>query len=180
MFRNTLLLPMVVAVALVPWTGLCTGQNPQPAARSEFRMRLIVSRDGYETNIRFNARTGEAWLVSRNRMDPVKEKGEVRQGEYDVVVASGDTSWWAFRVERKTGKAWTLSRGQWNEIVEAAPPPEGDYEVLLKNQGDMLWTRRFDRLSGRLWFGKWTGKGYEWVEMGKADNGAGLSLPLPK
>jgi hypothetical protein len=177
MYRNIVCIAAVGIALLLPWPDHPLAAQP---SGSDYRMRVVVTRDRKEANVRFNFKTGESWLISVNRTTPVKESASVPEGSYDVTVQSGETSWWAFRIERRSGKAWNLAgAGQWFEFVEPAAVPEGEYEIQALCQADSNWVRRFDRVSGRLWYGKWTGKAYEWVEMGLESPAPVPPAPMP-
>ena len=128
-FTQTGLLAAVVLLALVVNAAMSQknadkAEKPVPAAQAKrFELRVIRVGNTFQS-MRFNAVTGESWIMSVDKYEKVPEPARIPAGEYEVTLITDGTNWMAFRIDKLSGSTWQLRGNRWIKVKEPDEKPE--------------------------------------------------------
>jgi len=99
---------LLLATSLLPADEISHEVTP-------FVFRLIKPTSETEpTAIRLHRKTGAVWISSKlaDAWKQVHDTQQLPEGDYDVQVVAGASTWHALRTEKLSGRCWWLAEGE--------------------------------------------------------------------
>ncbi len=93
------------------------------ASKNEFDIVLVAMSPTTWSSIKYNTKTGEAWLAQSGKWVPIEEAAKIPKGEYAIKMIALSSDWAAIRFEVNTGQSWQCRGGVWVEITHDAAAP---------------------------------------------------------
>jgi hypothetical protein len=114
MTRLTTLMGTLGLLLLATSPASADDRSDSPHA-TPFVFRLVKPTSEAEpTAIRLHRRTGDVWISSKlaDAWKQVHDTQQLPEGDYDVKVVAGSSSWHALRTEKLSGRCWWIAEGE--------------------------------------------------------------------
>jgi hypothetical protein len=113
--RRLLATSTTIGLVLLMTAALSADERWRAAEATPYAFRLVKPAGEVEpTVIRFHRTTGDVWICSKpaDAWKHVHDAQQLPEGEYDVQVVAGQTTWHAIRTEKTSGRCWWIAEGE--------------------------------------------------------------------
>ncbi|MDA0322032.1 MAG: hypothetical protein O2923_04860 [Verrucomicrobia bacterium] len=117
--KHTMLLVAICASVLM----LSTRHGNASATTNEFDVVMVAISSTTWQSIKYNIRTGEAWIAGSGKWTPIAEAAKIPEGKYAIKMTALSGDWAAIRYEVNTGDSWQCRGGAWVEIPHVTEEP---------------------------------------------------------
>jgi hypothetical protein len=113
--RRLLATSTTIGLVILTTVPLSADERSRSHEATPYAFRLVKPAGEVEpTAIRFHRTTGDVWVCSKltDAWKHVHDAQQLPEGEYDVQVVAGKTTWHAIRTDRTSGRCWWLAEGE--------------------------------------------------------------------
>ncbi|TFH13160.1 MAG: hypothetical protein E4H02_12305 [Lentisphaerales bacterium] len=118
-------LTMLSAATCAAAFTLSTLQADAATSTNEFEFEVVmvaISSTRWQA-LKYETRTGEAWIASSGKWMPIADTAKIPKGKYVIKMTALSGDWAAIRYEVNTGQSWHCRAGAWVEITLAPVEP---------------------------------------------------------